>query len=66
MVILGLIMIVVGIALIFVGKNVTSYLSHNYQGGDDGFPELMKSMGNLLAVAGVIFIIAGCICILWR
>ena len=66
MTILGMIMIVVGIVLIFVGKRVTSYLPYNYQDGDDGFPELMKSVGHLLNMAGVIFLIAGCICIFWR
>ena len=61
--ILGIIMIVVGVALMIVGRNVANSLPPNYQEEeDDGFLRLLQGMGRMLSVAGILFILVG---ILW-
>ncbi len=63
--ILGIIIIVVGAALILVGRNLGRHLPPDYREEDgDGFLALLESMGNLLAKGGMIFCGAGLICIL--
>lgn len=65
MAILGIIMIVVGLTLMIVGRNVANNLPPGYQEDDDSFLQLLQSMGNLLKGAGVVFIITGLGCIVW-
>ncbi len=64
MTILGIILIIVGAVLLFIGKNFTRYLPPDYQNEEDGFLQLLQSMGNLLGGAGIVFLIAGFLCIL--
>lgn len=59
MIILAIIMILVGIVLWIVGRNITRYLPPNYDGGDDGFLELMKTTGGFIQIIGVGFLVAG-------
>ena len=56
--ILGIIMLVVGLVLMIVARNLTGYLPPQYRMEDDGFPELMRSMGNCIKVAGILLLIA--------
>lgn len=61
--ILGIIILVVGIVLFIVGKNLTRYLPPNYQENDeDGFLQLLKSMGKLVCGGGIVFLAIGLIC----
>lgn len=61
--ILGFIIIIVGIALIIVGKNVASNVPPNYQDNDDGsFLQLLQSMGKLIGGAGMVFLVTGLVC----
>lgn len=62
--ILGIIVMVVGIALVIVGKNMGRYLPPNYQEEEDGFLPLLQSMGGLLTKGGIVFCVVGIICIL--
>lgn len=61
--ILGILVIVVGVVLILVGKNVAGYLPPDYQDGEDGFLQLVQSMGQQLRRAGLVFLAAGAVCI---
>lgn len=64
MLILGIIILVVGITLLIVGKNVARSLPPNYQGEEsDDFLGLLLSTGKLIGGAGVIFLVVGVICI---
>lgn len=64
--ILGIIMIVVGVALMIVGRNVASSLPPNYQEEeDDGFLRLLQGMGRMLSVAGILFILVGILCLIF-
>lgn len=63
--ILGIIIMVVGMALVIVGRNMGRYLPPNYQEEEeDGFLPLLQSMGSLLAKGGIVFCVVGIICIL--
>lgn len=63
--ILGIIVLVVGMALLIVGRNVDKHLPPGYQGEeDDGFLQLLQSVGNLVSGAGIVFLIIGLLCIL--
>ncbi len=58
--ILGMIIIVVGIALIIVGKRVAGYLPPDFEeDSDDGFMQMLLSMGKIIMYAGIVFIVAG-------
>lgn len=59
MVILAGIMIVAGLVLLMVGKNVSQYLPPNYNGEDDGFLELMNITGRVIQVAGAVLVVIG-------
>jgi len=62
--ILGIIILVTGIVLIVAGRNVSGNLPPNYQNTeDDGFLQLLQSMGKLVGGAGGILIVIGIICI---
>ncbi len=64
--ILGIIMIVVGVALMIVGRNVANSLPPNYQEEeDDGFLRLLQGMGRMLSVAGILFILVGILCLIF-
>lgn len=63
--ILGSIISVVGVVLLIVGRNVGKYLPPDYQKEEeDGFLQLLQSMGRLLGGAGVVFLVIGIIMIL--
>lgn len=63
--ILGIIISVVGVVLLIVGRNVDKYLPPDYQKEeDDGFLQLLQSMGRLLGGAGIVFLVIGIIMIL--
>lgn len=63
--ILGSIIGVVGVVLLLVGRNVDKYLPPNYQREeDDGFLELLQSMGKLISGAGAAFLVIGIIMVL--
>lgn len=60
--ILGFIIIVVGIALVIAGKKVAGYLPPGFEEeADDGFAQMLLSMGKILMYAGTAFIAAGII-----
>lgn len=61
--ILGILVMIVGIALVLVGKNLSRHLPPDYQQEDDGFLELLQSFGSLISGAGVVFLVAGMVCI---
>lgn len=64
--ILGIILIVVGVALMIVGRNVANSLPQNYQEEeDDGFLRLLQGMGRMLSVAGILFILVGIFCLIF-
>ena len=64
--ILGIIVMVVGMVLVIVGRNMGRYLPPDYQAEEeDGFLSLLQSMGSLLTRGGILFCIAGIICILY-
>lgn len=64
--ILGIIIMVVGAALILAGRNVAGNVPSDYQGEDDGsFLELLRGMGKMLSIAGIIFLLAGVVCVVW-
>ena len=61
--ILGCILIIVGMVLIIVGRNLSKQLPPNYQENEeDGFLQLLQSMGNLVVGAGIILLIIGFVC----
>ncbi|MDE6760358.1 MAG: hypothetical protein K2J90_06675 [Lachnospiraceae bacterium] len=63
--ILGSIISVVGVVLLIVGRNVGKYLPPDYQKEeDDGFLQLLQSMGRLISGAGAVFLVIGIIIIL--
>ncbi|MCI8508863.1 MAG: hypothetical protein HFJ06_09915 [Lachnospiraceae bacterium] len=63
--ILGSIISVVGVVLLIVGRNVGKYLPPDYQKEEeDGFLQLLQSMGRLISGAGVVFLVIGIIMIL--
>lgn len=62
--ILGIIVLLTGLVLVLVAGNLSHYLPPNYQNEDDGFTELMQSMGKLLGGAGGVLIAIGIVCIL--
>lgn len=60
--ILGSIISVVGVVLLIVGRNVDKYLPPDYQKEeDDGFLQLLQSMGRLISGAGAVFLVIGII-----
>ncbi len=64
--VLGIIMIVVGVTLLIVGRNVANSLPPNYQQEeDDGFLKLLQGVGKMISVAGVLFILVGILCLLF-
>lgn len=64
--ILGIIMIVVGVALMIVGRNVANSLPPNYQEEeDDGFLRLLQGMGKMISAAGILFILVGILCLIF-
>lgn len=64
--ILGIIMIVVGVALMIVGRNVANSLPPNYQEEEDeGFLRLLQGMGRMLSAAGILFILVGILCLIF-
>lgn len=63
--ILGIIMIVVGVTLLIVGRNVANSLPPNYQQEeDDGFSRLLQGVGKMLSAAGIAFILVGILCLI--
>lgn len=63
--ILGIIVMVVGVVLFMVGRNLDRYLPPDYQSEeDDGFLQLLQSTGRMIRGAGVVFLIAGIVCVL--
>lgn len=63
--VLGIIIMVVGAALILAGRNVAGNVPPDYQGEDDGsFLELLQSMGKMLSIAGGLFVLAGLVCMI--
>lgn len=63
--ILGIIMIVVGVALLIVGRNVANSLPPNYlEEEDDGFLKLLQGMGKMISVAGIVFGLVGILCLI--
>lgn len=62
--ILGIIIMVVGAALILAGRNVAGNVPPDYQSEDDGsFLKLLQGMGKMLSTAGGIFLLAGIVCV---
>lgn len=62
--ILGIIILVTGIVLILAARNVSCKLPPNYQDTEeDGFLQLLQSMGKLVGGAGGILMVIGIICI---
>lgn len=58
--ILGIIIIIVGIALILAGRLTSRSLPPNYDANEDqGFLELLQSVGKMLAIVGIVFILGG-------
>ncbi|MBR1866332.1 MAG: hypothetical protein IJ801_07480 [Lachnospiraceae bacterium] len=64
MAVLGVLVIIVGVVLILVGRNMTRHLPPDYREEGDGFLELLQGMGNLLGRAGGIFVAAGIVCMI--
>lgn len=62
--ILGIIVIVVGVALFVVGKNMHRQLPPNYEEEDDGFLQLLLSVGKMVSGAGIVFVVIGLIFII--
>ena len=63
--ILGVIIIITGLILILVGRNVAISLPANYQNDEnDDLPQLLQSMGKLIKGAGIVFLVAGAVCVL--
>lgn len=63
--IFGFIILITGIILILVARNVSGNLPPDYHNteDDDGFLQLLQSMGKLVRGAGILFIIVGVVCI---
>lgn len=61
--ILAIIVIITGLVLLIVGRNVPRYLPPNYQEEDDGFLQLLQTMGNLVKGAGVVLLVIGVACL---
>ena len=65
MAILGYIIIIVGIALVLVGRLTKRSLPPDYSAeSDDGFSDLLSGVGKGIMVIGIIFIIGGIVCII--
>jgi hypothetical protein len=68
--ILALIFIATGLVLLLVAKNVTNYLPPNYMGdtsgqqSDDGFVELLQTMGRLVRGVAYVFFVIGVVCLM--
>lgn len=63
--ILGVIVLLTGLVLILVARNLSRYLPPNYQETeDDGFLELMQSMAKLVGGAGAVLLVIGGVCVL--
>lgn len=62
--ILAVIMIVTGLVLLVAGKNVANHLPPDYQSEDDGFRQLLQTMGSLVKAAGVVLLMIGAVCLL--
>lgn len=62
--ILAVIMIVTGLVLLVAGKNVANHLPPDYQSEDDGFRQLLQTMGSLVKAAGVVLLVIGAACLL--
>lgn len=57
-------MMVVGLALLVVGKNITRYLPPNDQGDEgDEFLQLLQSVGKLLRGVGIAILVIGLVCL---
>lgn len=64
--ILGIIMIVVGVTLLAVGRNVANSLPPNYQQEEDEeFLKLLQKVGKMLSAAGILLILVGILCLLF-
>lgn len=62
--VLGIIVIVVGVALTFAGRLTGRSLPPDYdEESDDGFKELLFGVGKVITMIGIVFIIGGIICI---
>ncbi|MCM1180604.1 MAG: hypothetical protein NC347_10140 [Clostridium sp.] len=59
--ILAVIMMVTGVVLLAAGKNVANHLPPDYQGEDDGFRQLLQTMGGLVRGAGVVLFVIGAV-----
>lgn len=58
--ILAMIIIIVGIALIIVGGNISKYIPPNYYETEDKeFIQLLKNIGRMIAVIGSVFLLIG-------
>lgn len=61
--ILGIIVIVVGIGLLFAGRITSRSLPPNYQEEqEDGFLELITTVGKVISGIGILFILGGIMC----
>lgn len=63
--ILGMIIVITGIALIFAGRLTRRSLPPDYHmDADDGFFKLLDSVAKFLERAGGVFVLIGMVCIL--
>ncbi len=61
--ILGIIVIVTGIGLLFAGRITSRSLPPDYrEEQEDGFLELLKTVGNVISAIGILFILGGLVC----
>ncbi|MGN0438588.1 MAG: hypothetical protein ACI4F4_08710 [Lachnospiraceae bacterium] len=62
--ILGIILIITGMGLFFAGRLTKKSLPPDYDAvADDGFYELLCSVGRVLEIAGCIFVVIGILCV---
>lgn len=64
MLILAVILIVTGMVLLIVGRNVVNHLPPGVQTEDEGFLQLVQTMENLVRAAGIILLSLGAVCLL--
>lgn len=63
--ILGIIIIITGLGLFFAGNITNKSLPPDYNAAaDDGFFELLCSVGKVLKIAGCVFVVIGILCLL--
>ncbi len=60
--ILAVIIMGTGLVLLVAGKNVGNHLPPDYQSEDDGFRQLLQTMGSIVRTAGVVLLVIGVVC----